>query len=59
MEHRKGFLVIRKASLMEDEGHAHIVAMYGTRDAAEKWIGEQTDYFKPADYFVQEVEMWI
>ena len=47
--------VMRKAVLMEDEGHEALIAYQIPMENAVSWISMQGDeYFKPSDYYITE-----
>jgi hypothetical protein len=54
----RAYIVIRKAVLMEDEGHPQYVAVYTDPDKARQWINAQAaEYFGPGDYWMAETEL--
>lgn len=44
-------VIIRKAVLMEDEGHEHLIKICETHKEALEWVAQQQgEYFGPRDY---------
>ena len=47
------FVVMRKPTLMEDEGRHEFIGTYSTRKEAEDWIASQKgEYFSPSRYYI-------
>lgn len=50
------YLVMRKASLMEDEGREQHMFHTASKQDAETWIADQKgEFFGPKDYYIAEV----
>lgn len=49
----KPYIVLRRASLMEDEGRDEYINKFETYDLAMGWIqGQRGKYFSPDNYYV-------
>jgi len=54
LDETKRFQVIRKAVLMEDEGHEHLITSFDTRKEAEEWRLAQNEYFTADDFYIND-----
>ena len=55
MPEKRNWAIIRKPTLMEDEGRSHLWKVGLTKQEALDWIAAQKDeYFRPSDYMIQQ-----